>query len=74
MDELLKMLIEAAEKEGKVHVIKKTVNKDNSIEKEAQELAHANKILYDAHIKEGFTSEEALALVVATLNQERLKR
>ena len=26
------------------------------------------KILYDAHIKEGFTSEEALALVVATLN------
>ena len=63
MDELLKMLIEAAEKEGKVHVIK-----DNSIEKEAQELAHANKILYDAHIKEGFTSEEALALVVATLN------
>lgn len=38
------------------------------IEKEAQELAHANKILYDAHIKEGFTSEEALALVVATLN------
>lgn len=68
MDELLKMLIEAAEKEGKVHVIKKTVNKDNSIEKEAQELAHTNKILYDAHIKEGFTSEEALALVVATLN------
>lgn len=72
MDELLKMLIEAAEKEGKEHVIKKTVNKDNSIEKEAQELAqelaHANKILYDAHIKEGFTSEEALALVVATLN------
>lgn len=68
MDELLKMLIEAAEKEGKVHVIKKTVNKDNSIEKEAQELAHVNKILYDAHIKEGFTSEEALALVVATLN------
>lgn len=35
MDELLKMLIEVAEKEGKVHVIKKTVNKDNSIEKEA---------------------------------------
>lgn len=68
MDELLKMLIEAAEKEGKVHVIKKTVNKDDSIEKEAQELAHVNKILYDAHIKEGFTSEEALALVVATLN------
>ena len=72
MDELLKMLIEAAEKEGKVHVIKKTVNKavnkDDSIEKEAQELAHANKILYDGHIKEGFTSEEALGLVVATLN------
>ena len=68
MEELLKMLLEAAEKEGKVHVVKKTVNKEDSIEKEAQELAHANKILYDAHIKEGFTSEEALALVVATLN------
>lgn len=68
MDELLKMLLEAAEKEGKVHVVKKTVNKEDSIEKEAQELAHTNKILYDAHIKEGFTSEEALALVVATLN------
>ena len=33
-----------------------------------QEIAHANKILYDAHIHEGFTSEEALALVIATLN------
>lgn len=41
MDELLKMLIEAAEKEGKVHVIKKTVNKDNSIEKEALALVVA---------------------------------
>ena len=51
-----------------MHVIKKTVNKDDSIEKEAQELAHANRVLYEAHIKEGFTSEEALALVVATLN------
>lgn len=39
MDELLKMLLEAAEKEGKVHVVKKTVNKEDSIEKEAQELA-----------------------------------
>ena len=48
MDELLKMLLETAEKEGKVHVVKKTVNKEDSIEKEAQELAHANKILYDA--------------------------
>ena len=68
MEELLKMLLEAAEKEGKVHVVKKTVNKEDSIIKDAQELAHANKVLYDAHIKEGFTSEEALALVVATLN------
>lgn len=68
MDELLKMLIEAAEKDGKVHVVKKSVNKEDSISKDAQELAHANKILYDAHIKEGFTSAEALALVLATLN------
>lgn len=68
MDELLKMLLEAAEKEGKVHVEKKTVNKEGSIIKDAQELAHANKVLYDAHIKEGFNSAEALALVVATLN------
>lgn len=68
MDELFKMLLEAAEKEGKVHVVKKTVNKEDSIIKDAQELAHANKVLYEAHIEEGFTSEEALALVVATLN------
>lgn len=69
MDELLKMLLEAAEKEGKIHVVKKNLNnKEDSIIKDAQELAHANKILYDAHIKEGFTSAEALALVVATLN------
>ena len=67
MDELLKMLLEAAEKEGKGHVEKKTVNKEGII-KAAQELAHENKILYDAHIKEGFNSAEALALVVATLN------
>ena len=39
-----------------------------TIIKDAQELAHANKVLYDAHIKEGFNSAEALALVVATLN------
>ena len=68
MDEFLKMLLEAAEKDGKVHVVKKSVNKEDSISKDAQELAHANKILYDAHIKEGFTSAEALVLVVATLN------
>ena len=68
MDELLKMLLEAAEKEGKVHVVKKTVNKEDSIIKDAQELAHANKVMYDAHIKEVFNSAEALALVVATLN------
>lgn len=48
--------------------MKKTVNKEDSIIKDAQELAHANKVLYDAHIKEGFNSAEALALVVATLN------
>lgn len=34
--------------------MKKTVNKEDSIIKDAQELAHANKVLYDAHIKEGF--------------------
>lgn len=51
-----------------MHVVKKTVNKEDSIIKDAQKLAHANKVLYDAHIKEGFNSAEALALVVATLN------
>jgi hypothetical protein len=48
--------------------LKKTVNKEDSIIKDAQELAHANKVMYDAYIKEGFNSAEALALVVATLN------
>ena len=70
MDELLKMLLEAAEKEGKVHVVKKTVNKEDSIIKDAQELAHANKVLYDAHIKEGFNSAEALLAMVERLSEE----
>ena len=61
MDEFLKMLIEVVEKNKS-----NTIN--NFMSRGPQEIAHANKILYDAHIHEGFTSEEALALVIATLN------
>ena len=65
MDEFLKMLIEVVEK-NKSNTI--NMNKNNFMSRGPQEIAHANKILHDAHIHEGFTSEEALALVIATLN------
>ena len=65
MDEFLKMLIEVVEK-NKSNTI--NMNKNNFMSRGPPEIAHANKILYDAHIHEGFTSEEALALVIATLN------
>lgn len=75
MDEFLKMLLEKAVKEGKVHVVqvgdepKKNTETDSLVEakKEAAELAKLNRILYEAHVCEGFTSEEALALTVATI-------
>lgn len=76
MNEFMKMLLEKAVKEGKVHVVqigdepKKDVESDFIAEakKEAAEIAQLNKILYEAHIEAGFTSEEALALVVAQNN------
>lgn len=76
MDEFMKMLLEKAVKEGKVHVVqigdepKKDEKSDFFAEakKEAAEIAHLNRILYEAHIEAGFTSEEALALVVAQNN------
>lgn len=77
MEELLKMLMEAT-KNGDAKVEVHKVNKDDfekviknvgedKISKDAQEIAHLNKLLYEAHIKEGFTSEEALALTVASI-------
>ena len=76
MDGFIKMLLEKAVKEGKVHVVqvdnepKKDAKPDFIAEakKEADEIAQLNRILYEAHIKAGFTSEEALALVVAQNN------
>lgn len=75
MDEFMKMLAMAV-KDGKVHVVhigdepKKDVKHDifAKAEKEAAEIAKMNRILYEAHIEAGFTSEEALALVVAQNN------
>lgn len=76
MDEFMKMLLEKVVKEGKVHVVqigdepKKDAKSDffAEVKKEAAELAQLNRILYEAHIEAGFTSEEALALVVAQNN------
>ena len=76
MDGFMKMLLEKAAKEGKVHVVQigDEPNKDAKpdfiaeAKKEAAEIAQLNRILYEAHIEAGFTSEEALALVVAQTN------
>lgn len=76
MDELLKMIAEAVE-EGNVHVVqigdkpKKNDEPDIFAEakKEAAELAKVNRILYEAHVHAGFTSEEAIALTVATVRK-----
>lgn len=76
MDEFMKMLLGKAVKEGKVHVVQigdepeKNAKPDffEEAKKEATEIAQLNRILYEAHIEAGFTSEEALALVVAQNN------
>lgn len=80
MDDILKMLAEIAAGNAKVEVhkmdkdgfekfMKEKMNSERSKSShdEAAEIAHLNRILYEAHIKEGFTSEEALALTVATI-------
>ena len=75
MDEFMKMF-EKVVKEGKVRVVqigdepKKDAKSSFMAEakKEAAEIAQLNRILYEAHIEAGFTSEEALALVVAQNN------
>ena len=77
MEELVKILVEAVEK-GRVHVVQvndesKTDDEPDSMakaKKEAAEIAELNKILYEAHIYAGFTSEEALALTVAAITHE----
>lgn len=77
MKDFIKHLIEQAKAEGaEVHVVQmgtepKEIEKPDffaSAKKEAAEIARLNKILYEAHIEAGFTSEEALALVVAQNN------
>lgn len=77
MEELLKML-EALTKDGNVKVevhkmdkedFKKVFEKteESKDADEMAEIAHLNRMLYEAHIKEGFTSEEAFALTVAVI-------
>ena len=60
MDEFMKKLLEKVMEEEKVQV-------DDESKKEAAEIANLNRILYNAHIEVGFTAEESLALVVASL-------
>lgn len=76
MDELLKMLMEAA-KEGKVQVVhlgtepKTTEPGDNDIyaeaKQEAEHIAKLNKILFDAHVAAGFDEMDALELTCAVI-------
>lgn len=68
----MKVLLEKAVKEGKVHVVQmdelmKEADEIAEAKKEAAEIAQLNRILYEAHIEAGFTSEEAISLVTATL-------
>lgn len=72
MNDLIKDLIEKAKAEGaEIHVVKTGSEpiKDEfeKAKEEAKEIAKLNKILFDAHICAGFTSEEALEIVVATI-------
>ena len=77
MDELLKMLIEAAEKEGKVQVVHLGTEPmaeepgDNDInaeaKQEAEHIAKLNKILFDAHVAAGFDEMDALELTCAVI-------
>ena len=82
MNEVIKNLIEQAKAEGaEIHVVQmgnehkcrctgEPEPKNDffaEAKKEAAEVAQLNKILYEAHVCAGFTSEEALALTVATI-------
>ncbi len=69
MEELLKIL-EALSKDDSMKVEVHKVNKKTEESKDSDEMAeiaHLNRMLCEAHIKEGFTSEEALALTVAVI-------
>lgn len=71
MNEILKMLFEAA-KHGnvEVHAMGSECGKGHVEEpndNELKDIAKLNRKLYEAHIQEGFTSEEALALTVAVI-------
>lgn len=79
MDEFLKEIFKAIEDgDAKVKVIKKgnheescdskPVDKMKDAKEEAAEIAELNRILYEAHINAGFTTEEALAMTIAAMN------
>ena len=79
MDEVLKKIFKALEDgDAEVKVIKiekpdgtgepKPVDKMEDAKKEAAEIAELNRILYEAHINAGFTTEEALAMTIAAMN------
>lgn len=76
----IKKLIEKAIKEGKVHVVEITDEPESEwevevdplaeVKEEISEIAQMNRIIYEAHINAGFTSEEALALTIATITNK----
>jgi len=62
----LKMLFEAT-KHGNVEIHAMNKECEEPDNAELRKIAQLNKKLYEAHIQEGFTSTEALALTVAVI-------
>ena len=72
MDELIKAIIEAAIEQQRDMQKTGSTNPNrqsgmDSKKDEAKRIAESNRLLYEAHIQAGFTSEEALALTVTTI-------
>nr|WP_308742078.1 hypothetical protein [uncultured Anaerocolumna sp.] len=76
MDEFIKAMIEASieqrkqmEKKGSTHTLNCSFDKDKVIEKEVKELAKTTKMLFDEHVKIGFTENQAMQIVTSILSK-----
>ncbi|MBR5584520.1 MAG: hypothetical protein IKW21_08355 [Lachnospiraceae bacterium] len=70
MEELWEIFLDALERSGyELHVDKTHSNKIEQIKNASNDLAQTRKMLFDAHVNAGFTREEALKLVLATIKK-----